>query len=264
MSELRKYPRTQHIRGSRLQPGDEDLEAVPFSELVGRHLVVEEKLDGSNSAVSFDASGELLLQSRGHYLRGGASERQFALLKTWAVSHQAALRDVLGARYVVYGEWLYAKHTVFYDRLPHYFMEFDVLDREAACFLSTPARRALLDGLPVVPVPVLSAGPLPSLDALTRLIRPALYKSATWLESLRAASVAAGQDPERVLSETDTSQDSEGLYLKWEEGGRVRGRYKFIRTSFFTKVQSQETHWIDRPVVPNGLAEGVDLFAVTP
>ncbi len=263
MSELRKYPRTQHILGSRLQPGDHDLEAVPFEDLAGKHLVVEEKLDGSNSAISFDDDGELLLQSRGHFLRGGASELQFALLKTWAVSHQAALRDVLGARYVVYGEWLYAKHTVFYDALPHYFMEFDVLDREADRFLSTPARRDLLVGLPVTPVPVVSEGPLSSQGALARLIRPSLYKSATWLESLHAATLAAGQDPERVLRETDMSDESEGLYIKWEEDGAVRGRYKFIRTSFFTKVQSQETHWIDRPIIPNGLREGVDLFAVT-
>ena len=27
---IHKYPRTQHMEGSRLQPGDEDLEAVPF------------------------------------------------------------------------------------------------------------------------------------------------------------------------------------------------------------------------------------------
>src|SRR5205807_2014548 len=29
-------------------------------------------------------------------------------------------------RYILYGEWLYAKHTVFYTDLPHYFLEFDI------------------------------------------------------------------------------------------------------------------------------------------
>lgn len=67
-----KYPRTRHIEGSRLQPGDEDLDAVAFSELRERPLVVEEKVDGANAAVSFGEDGRLLLQSRGHYLRGGA------------------------------------------------------------------------------------------------------------------------------------------------------------------------------------------------
>ena len=40
-----KYPRTPHLEGSRLQPGDEDLSQIRFSEIAGRHLVVEEKCD---------------------------------------------------------------------------------------------------------------------------------------------------------------------------------------------------------------------------
>ena len=36
--------------------------------------MVEEKIDGANSAVSFDGDGGLLLQSRGHYLTGGYRE----------------------------------------------------------------------------------------------------------------------------------------------------------------------------------------------
>ena len=49
---LKKYPRTPHLEGSRLQPGDEDLSQVPFSYIKGKHLVVEEKIDGANTAVS--------------------------------------------------------------------------------------------------------------------------------------------------------------------------------------------------------------------
>ena len=101
-----KYPRTPHLAGSRLQPGDEDLSQVPFSCLAGRRLTVEEKVDGANSAVSFGPEGQLLLQSRGHYLTGGWRERHYALFKTWAQAHQGALRSALGSRYVLYGEWL--------------------------------------------------------------------------------------------------------------------------------------------------------------
>ena len=79
--KMRKYPRTPHIEGSRLQPGDEDLSQVPFESVRGKHLVIEEKCDGANSAVSFDADGTLLLQSRGHYLTGGYRERHFNLMK---------------------------------------------------------------------------------------------------------------------------------------------------------------------------------------
>jgi hypothetical protein len=37
----------------------------------------------------------------------------------------------------MYGEWVYAKHTVFYDKLPHYFLEFDILETKTGAFLST-------------------------------------------------------------------------------------------------------------------------------
>lgn len=65
-----KYPRTQHIEGSGIQRGDEDLALVPLQEFAGRYLVVEEKMDGANTAISFDSQGQLLLQSRGHFLNG--------------------------------------------------------------------------------------------------------------------------------------------------------------------------------------------------
>jgi hypothetical protein len=257
---LQKYPRTQHIEGSRLQPGDHDLSAVLFAELEGKPLVVEEKLDGANSAISFDRDDTLLLQSRGHYLMGGARERQFDLLKTWAHSHHSAFREVLGQRYVMYGEWVYAKHTVFYDQLPHYFMEFDVYDREHDQFLSTERRARLLSGLPIASVPVLHSGQVASRDELAAMIRRSLYKSAAWEEELVRVCDERGYRPERAWQETDRSPLSEGLYVKWEEAGQVQGRFKFIRPSFLTAVVDSGSHWMDRPVLPNQLQEGVDLY----
>jgi hypothetical protein len=67
-------------------------------------------------------------------------------MKRWASHHTAWLRQTLGNRYVLYGEWLFARHTIPYDELPHYLLEFDVLDREADQFLRTDRRQALLDG----------------------------------------------------------------------------------------------------------------------
>jgi hypothetical protein len=52
----------------------------------------------------------------------------------------------------------------------------------------------------------------------------------------------------------------EGLYIKVEEGGQVVGRYKYIRASFLTAVVDSGGHWLRRPILPNRLADGVDLF----
>ncbi|MCO8269033.1 RNA ligase family protein [Actinoplanes sp. TRM 88003] len=259
---IRKYPRTPHLAGSRLQPGDEDLSQTPFTELAGRHLVVEEKLDGANSAISFTGDGELRLQSRGHYLGGGPRERQFAPFKSWANLVAPILRPVLGSRYVLYGEWLYAKHTVFYDALPHYFCEFDVLDRADGTFLDTPSRHALLAGTTVVSVPVLRAGTFATLGELTGLVAPSTVRTSGWRQALRAAATKAGTDPDRAVAETDSGDEMEGLYVKDESGGRVVGRYKWVRAGFSQAVLDSGSHWADRPIVPNGLADPAVMYAI--
>lgn len=260
MERIYKYPRTPHIEGSRLQPGDEELGSIPFRDIAGRYIVVEEKLDGANAGLSFDSEGRLFLQSRGHFLDGGARERQFALLKTWANIHQQTLWELLADRYVLYGEWLFAKHTIFYDVLPHYFFEFDVLDIRTGEFLSTERRHELLYGSPLVSVPVLWRGAAQTLDHLQSLVAPSLYKSHAWQERLRATCAEQRQNHELVAQQTDGSDLAEGLYIKVEENGRVVERYKFVRASFLQAVAGSGSHWMERPILPNQLREGCELF----
>jgi hypothetical protein len=262
--QIFKYPRTPHLEGSRFQPGDEDLDCAAFAELRGRFIVVEEKLDGANAGISFDRDGLLQLQSRGHFLDGGARERQFALFKTWAMTHQQALWESLGDRYILYGEWLYAKHTIFYDALPHYFHEFDVLDMATGEFLSTEVRHSLLQSSPVTSVPVLWQGEARSVEHLESLIRPSLYKSADWRERLRQEIETRGQYVEMVEQQTDNSDLAEGLYIKVESGDRVVERYKFVRASFLQAVADSGSHWMDRPILPNQLRAGCDIFKPLP
>ena len=266
MLQIRKYPRTPHIEGSRLQPGDEGMGDVPFRVLAKRNIVVEEKVDGANSAVSFSAEGKLQLQSRGHYLTGGPREAHFAQFKTWAHCHQSSLRQVLADRYIMYGEWCYARHTIFYDQLPHYFLEFDVLDQRDERFLSTPERHQLLSTLPVSSVPVLFSGKLRKTEQLTELVTRSAFKSNDWRDRLIEVTTAQGLDLKRVLKETDPTMEMEGLYIKVEENGSVVERYKWVRASFLQAVVTSGSHWHDRPIIANQLSDGVDIYAygVTP
>lgn len=308
-----KFPRTRHIQGSKFQHGDHDLSAVPFSELEGKHLVVEEKVDGAQCGVSFE-DGELKLQSRGHYLRGGPREKQFELLKQWAATHEVAFYDLLGERYVMYGEWMFAAHTIFYDQLPHYFMEFDVLDKETGKFLSTPARDALLRSpkrmshpndyskswdvsVDIVPVRVIAAGVVKSVDELRGMIGQSAFincedhwafcresmektlaaRGETYKESpecghtfskalCKAHGLKQSMDGYMPQEDFDRYQElsrkyyvgptMEGLYVKWEEDGEVKGRYKFVRGDFISQIAGAEEHWHDRPILQNQLVEG--------
>ncbi len=260
--DILKYPRTRHLEGSRLQVGDL-ADDKPLRELAGEPLVVEEKVDGANCGISFDAAGNLLLQSRGHYLTGGARERHFGLFKTWASVLSPRLHDRLGARYVLYGEWLLAKHTQFYDALPHYFMEFDVFDRETGVFLCTGERRALLSGLPIMPVPVLHVGELRSVSQVEGFIKPSLYRTPDWEAALERAAQASGSRSDMVDKQTERSDLAEGLYVKLEREGTVVERYKYVRAGFKQAIEASEGHWHDRPILENGLVAGVDIFAET-
>jgi len=261
MSTIYKYPRTPHLDGSRYQPGDEDLKTVAFDSLKDRFIVVEEKVDGANAGISFTPEGQLQLQSRGHFLIGGGREKHFNLFKTWANTHSRELWQILKDRFVLYGEWLYAKHTVFYDQLPHYFLEFDIRDNTDGSFLSTEKRKEMLEGSPVVSVPVLWQGNAGADNSLVKLLGNSLYKSADWKVRLEDGCAVNNARVEMTIAQTDPTDLMEGLYIKVEENDRVVERYKFIRESFLTAVIDSETHWLDRPIVPNRLRDGVDIFA---
>jgi hypothetical protein len=267
---LLKYPRTLHLEGSCLAPGDSTSDQVHFKDIVGHHLVIEEKIDGANCALRFDANKKLFIQSRGHYLIGGPRERHFEQLKVWAATHQQVLFERLGSRYIMYGEWLAAKHTVFYDDLTHYFFEFDVYDTASNVFLDTPARHRLLAGSPVVSVPVLFSGVLEGNATKTRTqflsyLRPSLYKSPLWRQRLAEIAIAANQDPDVVAQETDRSDLAEGLYVKDERDGVVIARYKYVRRDFLNTIVDPEgepsTHWLERPHIANVLNADVDLYS---
>jgi hypothetical protein len=260
--EIEKYPRTAHLEGSKFQKGDEGYDHAPYALLQGHHVVVEEKVDGANSGVSFSAAGELLLQSRGHYLTGGGRERQFNLFKQWATAHEGWLLERLEDRYVMYGEWCHKKHVMFYDQLPHFFLEFDVKDKRTKEFLSTEARRKLLASGPVLSVPVLYDGVAPrKLADLKELLLPSIARGTTWRESFESVVTRERLNLQKAWTQTDKSDLAEGLYIKVELGERTVGRYKFVRGDFVQAILESDSHHADQPFVPNLLADEVDIYA---
>ncbi len=263
MEQIYKYPRTRHLEGSREQLGDEDLKCVKYDEIRGKYLVLEEKVDGANCGVSFSGDGKMFLQSRGHFLNGGYGERQFDLFKLWAGCIEDRLRRVLGDRYVMYGEWLYAKHTVFYDRLPHYFMEFDIFDKKEERFFSTEKRREFLSEVPFIrSVRVLTEGYCEELGPIEKWIGPSLFISGDAERSFRAQCQKGRADVGLAVRQTDLTGIMEGIYIKVEEGDYVTDRLKFVRGSFLNTILDSESHWVNRPIVANCLADGVDLFDI--
>ena len=148
-------------------------------------------------------------------------------MKQWAQIHAAEFYEALGSRYIMYGEWMYAKHSIFYDALPSYFMEFDILDRETGRFLDTRLRHEMTASMPISSVPVLAEGTFERKEDLLKLLRTSNYITPRHIEKLRSYAEANGLDPDRQCRETDPSDLMEGLYIKIEEGGEVARRMKF-------------------------------------
>ena len=61
MKQIYKYPKTYHLQGSRLQFQKRAKAEIPFQAIALRPVVMEEKMDGTNVAISFDDTGKILL-----------------------------------------------------------------------------------------------------------------------------------------------------------------------------------------------------------
>lgn len=154
-----KYPRTFHLPWSRGQGSDDKtLTAAQVQDLFeGQDIVVTEKVDGENSTIYADGvTHARSLDSRSHPSRD------------WLRAFAATVAPQLPQGWRLVGENLYAKHSIFYDRLPSYFLLFGVIDADnrALAWADVEEWAALLD---VATAPVLFRGPweawTPSLPA---------------------------------------------------------------------------------------------------
>ncbi len=134
-----KYPRTPHLLGSKGTDDDKQMnERESLRFLDDASLIVEEKVDGTNVGIHF-ASGEMFLQCRGHLITEGMHP-QYDLFKQWAAVKRPVLEERLSDRYIMYGEWMYARHSIYYRQLSHYFFEFDMFDKQTERFLDLNQR----------------------------------------------------------------------------------------------------------------------------
>lgn len=237
-----KYPRTPHLFGSKGTDDDKHLGDTESNRFIADDsLIVEEKIDGTNVGIHFSEAGELVLQCRGHLITQGMHP-QYDLFKQWAAVKRDVLERVLENRVILFGEWVYARHSVSYRKLSHFFFEFDIYDKQQKAFVDLDRRLSLLEGSGIETVPVLHTGPL-SRGRLQELLGPSQFDS-------------------RFEHPTTKRSDNlmEGLYLRTEAGGTVTGRAKFVRSEFVEKIK-QSTHWQHQPMVPNQLAEGVDIWS---
>jgi ATP-dependent RNA circularization protein (DNA/RNA ligase family) len=217
-----KFPSTPHLAtltGVDIR-GDKVLSESERDEFLQHDLVVEEKVDGANLGISFDSEGNIRAQNRGAYLHLPGSG-QWKKLGDWLTPRTDTLFEHLSDHFILFGEWCYAQHSVFYDRLPDWFLGFDVYDKRFGRFLCSKRRDDLFTEMCVAQVPVLARGHF------------------------------AYPEVQKFISTSKLSdQPAEGIYLRLDEDNWLAQRAKLVRPAF---IQAVEQHWSRSAIRPNRL-----------
>jgi hypothetical protein len=144
------YPRIPHLVGGRGSRDDEILDDAGAASLLSRLCIVEEKVDGAN-AVIWAETGTVRCALRSG-VGGSYRAGQLGPLRAWLGRQGASVSELVIGGSVVYGEWMWFTHTVFYDRLPSLLIGLDVWTLGSGFLLPEARSRILNDaGIPVPP-----------------------------------------------------------------------------------------------------------------
>jgi len=237
--KLIKFPRTPHLfwLGEGTPRDDKVLSAAEAHKfLQGDHIMIQEKVDGANIGISFDKHGNLWTQSRGDYFGPCVfrkSHPQFDPLWAWLEERRERLWGVLGAEYILFGEWCFAEHTIHYDALPDWFLAFDLYNRRDPQFRSGTYT---VDGF-LSPVPQIryAYGGCNSFKSLLPFVSG--INLTDWNQSHL------------------TSGPMEGIYLRVVDSDRDRTehRAKLVNPNFTPAI---DEHWSKEPLARNELRRG--------
>jgi hypothetical protein len=217
-----KFPSTPHLwlLGNIKVRSDKVMSTFECNDFLQHEIVVEEKVDGANLGISFDAEGTIRVQNRGSYLHLPGTG-QWKKLIEWLAPRTDVLFEQLSNRYILFGEWCYAQHSVVYDHLPDWFLGFDIYDKHTTRFFSSGRRNNFFRLIDICKVPKIDRG----------------YFTLSELSNL--------------LSESHLSdKPMEGLYLRFDQGDWLAIRAKLVRPTF---IQSVGEHWSHAGIKPNRL-----------
>ncbi|KAG9324025.1 hypothetical protein KVV02_003504 [Mortierella alpina] len=158
------------------------------------------------------------------------------------VDENEVLQDGM-APYVLYGEWLYAKHSVKYTGLRSWFVPFDLLDVKTGTFVSRAVFQNAVAQTHLVPNPVIK---------VPQDVQGDVEKTLRWtLESLHGRSALMRPAKAGVSAEEDDALRDrvEGLYFRIDQGDRLLMRSKVVRPDFI----AGEERWGTKEQVANQL-----------
>ena len=194
-------------------------------------VLAEEKIDGANLGISLTKSFEVRVQNRSHYVNA-ESHGQFRSLDAWLDEHHGALCRILEPEVeVLFGEWMYAVHSLAYDRLPGYFIAFDIYNKREAKFCSARVRDRRLEGSGIPVVHAIARREFESRDDLIDVINSG----------------------SQYMSE---GGKVEGSYLRIDDDHWNVNRGKIVRSDFQQGIADSGKHWSSGMLRRNRLLHG--------
>ncbi len=201
-----KFPRTKHL----LNLGSASRDDLIFSQeelsdFLQNELSIEEKIDGSNMGISVDSHGKLCVQNRSHYI-DSTYHPQYKLLDKWIFKHSDELHNILDTEdNILFGEWLYMKHSINYDALSDLFICYDLYNKINKTFLSREELENKLKNTSIKQVPLIIKKKFTNIKEISDLLKT----KSKFYDGLL-----------------------EGLYVRNSIEGKTESRGKLVRSDF--------------------------------
>lgn len=218
--ETHKYPRTYHFDFSAGAINDDKISAS-IDGVIGVPIVLTEKVDGSNTSLEADGCF-----ARTH--SGPPSHASFDGLKAL----HGAVKWKIPQGIQLFGEWVFARHSIEYSALPGYFLLFNVRDLRNNLWLSWEDVKTWAKEIEVPTVPVLFQGTMGSEAELKELV----------LSFMKQPSCCGGAR-EGVVARVAT---------KFDDNDFSRYVAKYVRANH---VDPTNDHWLHKEIIKNGLCK---------
>lgn len=254
---LTKFSRTAHLfdAGGTAVTSDDlvmSRDDIIYDKMVDgcTTLYVEEKVDGANFGLSLSSNGKIFAQNRSHYVSSG-DHSQFSPLAAWIEENRSALTNILSHEQgskraasqglILYGEWLVARHSIPYHKLPAHFIAFDIYDRKVQRFWSRSRFHTIMKGSGIPVVPIIKVGNLDSFECTAKGKTSKSFRKdlVNLLETRSQFRTDGGPVEGIILRIDDNSTDEEGN--TW-----LKSRLKIVRPDFVGGCR--EGHWSRREI----------------
>lgn len=236
--EYIKYPSTRHLPWSHERDDDDTAhESIEF--LTGYPLIATVKMDGGNAMLVKDSENPIRARNGKH-----ADKQHFDMAKQWYWENN--LYEDIPKHLQVFGEWLYAKHSIHYGcdcddpcedvgpPLRDYFQVFGIYDTRYNLWLGWHETVVIAERLGLTVAPYATD----------------VYGELQFDESYEAWNVLY------ELSQDVVKQGHEGIVVRsahpWHYGQMGRRLGKYVRPGH---VKKGEKHWSHRPLVQNRLTD---------